>query len=240
MDDSKFDFSLILACYNEGVSFIKNVKKVFEVLDQTDFFYEIIFVEDCSKDKTKEKIKKILKNNSHRHLSCIFHQKNEGRGKSVAEGILEAKGKVVGFIDIDLEIPAEYIPRFVNEIFKGADVVVARRIYDFTLPSLPRWFASKGYICLRKLFFKTDFLDSEAGYKFFNRKKILPVLKKTKDPGWFWDTEIMLQSQKAGLKIKEIPTVFIKNIKKKSTVRLIPDSLNYFKKLISFRKKFKL
>jgi len=235
----KFDLSLILACYNEGTIFKDNVKKVFNVLDQTDFSYEIIFIDDASIDKTGTAIAKIIKDNPLRNLRSIYHDKNQGRGKTVTEGIREAKGKVVGFIDIDLEIPADYLPRFVNAILSGYDVAIAYRVYDFTLRRLIRWFTSKGYIALRKKLLKTDLKDTEAGYKFFNRQKILPILKKTKDPGWFWDTEIMINSSLNNLRIMEIPTVFIRNFQKKSTVKLIPDTFDYLLKIIKFWQQLK-
>ena len=234
----KFDLSLILACYNEGLMFRQSVKKVFSVLDQTDFSYEVIFVEDKSTDRTTASIKQIIKNNPRRNLTAIFHQQNQGRGKTVTDGILQAKGKVVGFIDIDLEVPADYMPRFINAILSGYHLAVAHRIYDFTLRSLPRWISSKSYVGLRKWLLGTDLEDTEAGYKFFNRRKILPILKKTTDPGWFWDTEIIIKSSNAGLKIIEIPTVFIRNFDKKSTVKLIPDSIDYLIKLIKFKKEY--
>ena len=232
----KFDLSLILACYNEGPIFERSVEKVLSVLDQTDFSYEVIFIDDASVDETSVSIKKIIKKNPRRSLTVIYHQKNKGRGASVREGILKARGKVVGYIDVDLEIPADYIPRFVNAILSGYDVAVANRVYDFTLRSLPRWIASKGYVSLRRMLLNNNLRDTEAGYKFFSRRKILPVLKKTVDPGWFWDTEIMTRSNRAGLKIMEIPTVFIRNFEKNSTVRLIPDTIDYFIKLFQFRK----
>ena len=56
---NKFDFSLVLACYNEGSLFKTNIKKIFSVLDQTDFSYEIIFVEDKSIDKTAASIRQL-------------------------------------------------------------------------------------------------------------------------------------------------------------------------------------
>lgn len=236
---AKFDLSLIIPCFNEEQIFEKNIIKVFEVLDQTDLSYEIIFVDDKSLDNTLNLISKVIKKNPRRNLVLIKNAKNQGRGKTVTDGILKAKGNAVGFIDIDLEISADYIPRFVNEILGKFDAACAFRVYDFTFRSLARWFASKGYKNLRKLFLKDKLNDTEAGYKFFKRSKILSVLKKTKDPGWFWDTEIMINSHYAGLKIIEIPTVFIRDFEKKSTVRLLTDTINYLIKLNSFKNELK-
>ena len=233
----QFDISLILPCYNEAEHFVKSVDRIIDVLDRTDSSWEIIFIDDSSTDNTVSLIKSYLVKYPRKHLSAYFHHKNLGRGATVQEGIYQSQGRVVGYIDIDLEVPADYIPRFVQVINDGADVAAGWRIYDFTLRSLPRWIASKGWNLVRNLSLKTRLVDTEAGYKFFRKKSILPILKKCRSPGWFWDTEIMVQSEKAGLKIEQIPVVFIRRFDKTSTVRLIPDTWVYLKELWRFKKR---
>lgn len=233
----QFDFSLILPCYNEGEHFNRSVDRIIKVLDGTSFSWEIIFIEDASTDTTANLIKSYIKKNPRKHLSAYFHEKNLGRGKSVSEGIEKSQGKVVGYIDIDCEIPPEYIPRFIESVNAGNDIVSGWRIYDFTVKSLPRWVASKGYGLVRNAVLGEEFRDTEAGYKFFGRNKILPVIRDCKSPGWFWDTEIMVKASRAKLKIKEIPVVFIRRFDKTSTVKLIPDTLIYLKELWNFIRK---
>lgn len=233
----KYDVSLVLPCYNEAEHFSESVRRIINILDQSDFSWEIIFIDDGSEDKTIGIIKKFLKKYPRKNLSAYFHRRNLGRGKTVAEGIEKSQGKVAGYIDIDLEVPPDYIPRFVEEIENGGDVAAGWRIYDFTLRSLPRWATSKGYNLVRDKTLGTTIKDTEAGYKFFRRKKILPILKKCASPGWFWDTEIMVLSKKAGLKISLIPVVFIRRFDKTSTVRLIPDTLVYLRELWRFKKR---
>lgn len=234
---AQFDISLILPCYNEAEHFTKSVDRIVNVLEGTDFSWEIIFVEDASSDRTATLIRNYITYRPRKHLSAFFHDRNIGRGVTVAEGIQKAQGKVVGFIDIDLEVPPDYIPQFVRSIEGGADLVVGWRIYDFTLKSLPRWIASKGYNWVRDRVLGTTLRDTEAGYKFFRRSKILPILKQCVSPGWFWDTEIVVRSQRAGLKIKEIPVVFIRRFDKTSTVRLLPDTFIYLSELWRFKQK---
>lgn len=232
----KCDVSLILACYNEAEHILKSVPRIIEALDQTDFSWEIIFIDDASTDKTPRLIEKFIKTHPRKMLSAYYHQKNMGRGVTAAEGIKKSNGKIVGYIDIDLEVPPDYIPQFVNAIDNNYQVATGWRIYDFTLKSLPRWLASKGYNLIRDWVLKTKIKDTEAGYKFFNKKAILPVLKECKSPGWFWDTEILVRAQRKGLKIKEIPVVFIRRFDKTSTVRLIPDTFVYLKELWRFKR----
>lgn len=235
----KYDVSLVLACYNEAEHFAQSVKRIINTLDKTDYTWEIIFVEDKSTDNTAKLIHQALKRYPRRNLSAVFHQKNLGRGRAVVDGFNQAKGRVVGFIDIDLEVGEWYLPKFIKAIDSGSDAAIAWRIYDFNLNSLPRWLSSKGYVVLRRIFLHLPYKDTEAGYKFYQRKKITPLLKKIIYPGWFFDTEIMAWTYRAKLKVAEIPTAFVRRLDKTSTVKLIPDTIKYLKDLIIFSIKFK-
>lgn len=233
----QFDVSLILACYNEAEHFNSSVDRIIKVLDGTDFSWEIIFIDDASVDATADLIKSYINKHPRKHLAAYFHQINKGRGAAVTEGIEKSQGKIVGYIDIDCEVPPDYIPQFVSAIDNGADLAVGWRIYDFTVKSLPRWFASKGYNRIRNAVLNNSLKDTEAGYKFFRKVKILPVLKQCVSAGWFWDTEVTVRAQRAGLKIKEMPVVFIRRFDKTSTVRLIPDTFVYLRELWKFKRK---
>lgn len=237
---NQYDLSLVLACFNESEIFNGSVSQILNVLDKSNLTYEIIFVDDKSTDNTAKLIKSALKKYPRKKLSAYFHRKNQGRGKTVSEGFLKAKGKIVGFIDIDLEIPAWYIPRFIESMKRNIDGAIAWRIYDLNIKSLMRWVFSKGYIGTRKYLLNLDIHDTESGYKFFLRKKIIPVIKKCQDNHWFWDTEIIARALKANLNLVEIPVVFIRRSDKTSTVKLIPDTINYLKKIISMRKELQL
>lgn len=235
----KYDASLILACYNEAEIFNDSVARLIKTLNKTDYTWEIIFVDDKSSDNTVGLIKKAIKRYSRDNLSAIYHNKNQGRGQTVVDGFKKAKGKYVGYLDIDLEIGEWYLPRFFEALDNGFDLASAWRIYDFQLWSLPRWLASKGYTWLRKVLLGLPYQDTEGGYKFFKRSKLLPLLIKAKNQGWFFDTEIMALSCKYHLKVIELPVAFIRRAEKTSTVKLIPDTLTYLKDLYKFSRRFK-
>ena len=230
----KYDVSLILACYNEAEIFKDSVDRIIHALNQTDYTWEIIFVDDKSQDNTKELIKKTLKKYPRHNLSAYFHTINQGRGQTVIDGFKQSQGRIVGFIDIDLEVGEWYLPKFISAIEAGSDVVTAWRIYDFNLRSLIRWFGSKGYFCLQKKLLRLPLHDTEAGYKFFNKAKIMPILKKCQHQDWFFDTEVLARAFEAKLKIQEIPVAFVRRFDKTSTVRLIPDSFKYLINLFKF------
>jgi hypothetical protein len=79
--------------------------------------------------------------------------------------------------------------------------------------------------------------DTEAGFKFFDREAILPILDRVQDTGWFWDTEIMIEAHRAGLRIAEIPCVFRHRRDSASTVRLTRDVWNYLVQIYRYRRR---
>jgi hypothetical protein len=230
------DLSLILACYNEELVIEESVAQIVEVLDKTRYSYEIIFVDDCSKDGTRDLINRTIELYPDKKMLRIFHERNKGRGGTVADGIRAAQGDVAGFIDIDLEVHARYVPSCVIAVENGADVVVGRRIYKLNLRSLDRYVMSAGYVWLVRRLLGVDLNDTEAGYKFFRRDKILPVLDEIEDQHWFWDTEVMVRSYYRGYQIVEIPCLFLRRFDKPSTVSPLSDTIDYFAKLWRFRR----
>jgi len=233
------DISIVIACYNEEPLLEESVNKIMAVMDATRWKYELIFVDDRSHDNTRQIIERIIAENPRYILKKIFHERNTGRGKAVKDGMLVAEGTYVGYLDIDLEVGAHYIPLMVITLQQGADIATAFRVYKETFNLLVRTVLSIGYRFLMHMMLKIPVKDTETGYKFFNRERILSVLKETKDPGWFWDTEIMALSYHANLKIVENPCLFIRRYDKKSSVNIFRDSFEYFTKLVKFSRELK-
>lgn len=231
----RVDVSLILPCYNESGLFAESVSRIRGVMEHSKFSYEIIFVDDKSHDETPSLIRAVCA--GYPKLRAVFHTKNCGRGQSVKDGIHIARGKVVGYIDIDCEVSPVYIPSMVALILmRHADVVIGRRFYRSSPRAIVREVLSRGYQWLSDCLIGTGRLDTESGYKFFNRKKIIPLLKHTKHRGWFWDTEIMVYARRARLMIKEVPVLFLRRFDKTSSVRIIPDTIDYLIHLYRFRR----
>ena len=229
------DLSLIIPCFNEEKILDISLAEIESVLENSRISYEIILIDDKSTDKTVKSLKKYEKK---KNYFVYYHTINKGRGKTVSDGILVSKGKVVGFIDIDLEVFPLYIPYFVNKILKcEADIVTGHRIYRDSISSLHRMILSRGYSILVRKLLSINLKDTETGYKFFNRKKIIPILKQTTSNHWFWDTEIISLAYKNKLKIIEIPVLFLRRLDKKSTVNVAKDAFDYLVHLYKFRRR---
>src|SRR3989344_8975216 len=109
--------SIVIPAYNEE----KNVGilhgKLKDVLERNKLDYEIIFVDDGSRDRTFENLTKLKK------IKIIKFRKNFGQTAAMLAGFREAKGEIIVSLDADLQNDPEDIPRLLNKMKEGYDVV---------------------------------------------------------------------------------------------------------------------
>lgn len=237
--NSEIDLSLVIACYNDGEHLETSIREIERTLGQTRYTYELIVIDDCSPDGSAQVVARCCE--SRPNARMVLHQVNVGRGGTVAEGMKLGRGRYVGFLDIDLEVHARYIPSMLLALENGYDGATAYRYYEvrWSLETFLRHIISTGYRMLCRLLLRMPYQDTETGYKFFKKEKILPLLEQTQNQGWFWDTEIMWLCHRHRLNIIEIPALFIRRADKKTTVRPFRDSIVYLIELIKFRKRIR-
>jgi glycosyltransferase involved in cell wall biosynthesis len=226
--------SIVLACLNEEGHLAASVAAIDRTMGQTRYSYELVFVDDGSRDRTRAIIQGLCDGRADRRY--LFHAANIGRGGAVSDGLRAARGELAGFIDIDLEVHCRYIPGFLLELERGHDVVCGYRVYRMKLTpgNLVRHLVSVAYRGLTRLSLRLPLRDTEAGFKFFRRSTILPLLDRCVDQHWFWDTEIVARAVAEGLSVDEIPVVFTRRADKQSTVRVVRDSWRHFRALVRF------
>jgi glycosyltransferase involved in cell wall biosynthesis len=230
---------VVLACYNEAEHIERSFAEIRDTLTQTGWPFEILLVDDVSRDATREILRRIVESHRDLDLKLILHDRNKGRGATVTDGFRASRGTVAGYLDVDLEVHCRYIPSLVRAIESGADIATVQRIYAFQLGSLDRYFMSRGYSFLVRHLLGVPFRDTETGYKFFRRETVLPLLDEIEDAGWFWDTEFMARAARHRLTVEEVPGAYIRRTDKTSTVRGLSDSARYFRQLLRFRKTLK-
>jgi glycosyltransferase involved in cell wall biosynthesis len=227
---------VVIACYNEEPLLAESFREIRETLDDLRRPYEIVFVDDVSRDRTRDLIRTLVESHPEVQTQVILHEKNRGRGATVSDGFRAARGEIVGYFDVDLEVHPRYVASLVRAIEKGADVATVRRVYAFQLRSLDRYFMSRGYSWLVRKMLGTAVRDTETGFKFFRREAGLGVLAEVEDEGWFWDTEFMLRAERRGLRIVEIVGAYVRRYDKVSSVHGLSDSVHYFARLLAFRR----
>jgi len=238
-ETNPMDLSIVIACYNDGDYLQDSLREIELVMAQTRYRYELILIDDCSPDGSARVVKRETEKRA--NARCVMHKENAGRGATVSEGMRLAKGQYVGFLDIDLEVHCRYLPAMIQALESGYDVATAHRFYEIRWnPGIFfRHILSMGYWVLMRFMLHLPYRDTETGYKFFNREKILAVLDDCQSPGWFWDTEIMSLCYDHELKVKEIPALFLRRPERTTTVKPIRDSIVYFIELLKFRSRRK-
>lgn len=117
--------SLICPCYNEEEVVEKFINEVSMVLKNINKPYEIIFINDGSRDNTFEKLISIKKD--YEHIRIINLSRNFGKEAALTVGLDVSMGEVVIPIDVDLQHPPEVINEFITKWDEGYDVVLAKR-----------------------------------------------------------------------------------------------------------------
>jgi len=224
--------SVVLACYNEAQHLVGSLVEIESALRALRCSWELIFIDDASSDETPRLLREIQAERP--EYRVFFHERNVGRGGTVAEGFRLARGEIVGYLDVDVEIAPCYLLKALGALEDGAvDGAVGRRVYKVQASpfSLMRHLAHVLYRTLAHMMLPIPVKDSEAGFKFFRRERILPVLDEVEDTRWFWDTELLVRAAEAGLRIEEFTCLYVRNRAKTSTVRVLADTCAYLRQL---------
>lgn len=228
--------SLIVPCYQEAEHLQGSISRLSQTLKMLSISYEVIFVEDCSRDSTREMLTAVLAADPSIG-KLVRHATNMGRGAAVKTGIRAATGKFLGFIDFDLEVSPTYILDAMYYLTHGYDAVIGTRTYDLDLWSIHRHILSRGYSYISRRILDIETVDSEAGFKFFTNAIGQEILQKCPNNAWFFDTEIVQFLEKSKSKFKALPVLFLRRGDKTTTVKIFRDSFEYLRQILRIRLK---
>lgn len=193
--------SIVIPVYNEKDLVIDVLKKVRSLkIDKTDI--EIIVVDDCSTDGTRD----ILKKKGIKYVDKIlYHDENQGKGAALKTGFSEVSGDVVIVQDADFEYDPMEIPKVVKPVFDGiCDVCYGSRFLDSEYKGYKKnQLANKLLTKLSNKMTKLNVTDMETCYKAFKKDFIKNIDIKEKRFGF--EPEITAKVAHAKLKLIEVP-----------------------------------
>lgn len=126
MNSDRTVYSVIVPLYNEEAVVQDSYERIREVMDTTGEPYEIIFVNDGSKDSTYQKVREILKND--KNVKLISFSRNFGHQSAITAGMDYCTGQAVIVIDADLQDPPEVMLKMIEKWKEGYEVVYGKRI----------------------------------------------------------------------------------------------------------------
>ncbi len=192
--------SVVIPCFNE----IATINAVVEAVNASPCVHkEIIVVDDCSTDGTREKLKNEVEG---RVARVIYHDVNQGKGAALRTGIAAASGDIVIIQDADLEYDPQEYPKIIEPILQGkADVVYGSRFIGEGAHRVVYFWHRIGnglLTLLSNVFTNLNLTDMETCYKAFRREIIQAI--DIQENRFGFEPEITAKIAMMGCRIYEV------------------------------------
>lgn len=174
MENCEIKYSIVVPVYNEELVVNETYRRLKKVMNSTKEAYEIIFVNDGSKDKTVEMIKSIC--NIDRSIKLLSFSRNFGHQSAISAGMDHSQGKAVVVIDADLQDPPEIILKMIEKWKEGYDVVYGRRLQRKGETFFKKFTAKVFYRTLRSMT-EVDMPVDTGDFRLIDRK-VCDILKQ--------------------------------------------------------------
>jgi dolichol-phosphate mannosyltransferase len=174
------------------------------VLDSGFPSYELVVVNDGSHDGTLQ----VLENEQSLdpRVRVISYIQNQGKGHAIKMGVAHCSGKIIAFVDGDLEVSPEVLRDYVNQL-ESSDVVVASKRHHLSKRNFPkrRRFLSRTFNLLVRIAIGIKIKDTQTGLKLGNAAVIRRIFGIMLIKRFAFDVELLTIATALHLKIKELP-----------------------------------
>jgi glycosyltransferase involved in cell wall biosynthesis len=199
------EVTAIIPVFNDHRSLEIAIPRSVELLSRITNGFELVIAEDGSNDGSAELVRNYEQQDPRIHL--LHSDERLGRGKALTRAIHLSRGKIVCYYDVDLATDMQHLPELIGAIREGADISTGSRLMPGSdiVRTEGREIASRSYNFLVRLFLGSRCYDHQCGFKAFNKEYILHVLPAIQSNHWFWDTELLVRSQRNGCRLVEFP-----------------------------------
>lgn len=233
--------TVVIPVYN-GASFIaETLREMTDYLENLEREYELIFVDDGSRDDTAA----ILGKSCHGlpRIRLLQNGKNRGKGYAVRQGMQEARGEYTIFTDADLAYPPTEIGKILKTLQEGFDLALATRVDpesrfimspEFFGYLYTRHVGSRAFNWLVRKTLGLSIFDTQAGLKGFTQRARQIIFPRQRLEGFTFDVELIYIAKKFGLRLREVPVVF-RYFSEPTTVSFVMQSLASVRDLLTIR-----
>jgi glycosyltransferase involved in cell wall biosynthesis len=197
--DGELELSVVMPCLNEERTLPVCIRKALDTMREHGIAGEVVIVDNGSTDRSVIVARE--------HGARVVHQPLKGYGNALRKGFAEAMGRFILMGDCDDSYDFRELPRFVERLRRGADVVMGNRlkgeVKPGAMPWLHRWVGNPGLTWFLNLLFKTGVGDTHCGMRGMRKDAIERMHLKM--PGMELASEMVIKSRLANLKVEEIP-----------------------------------
>ena len=190
--------SVVIPCLNEADNIERCVRTAAEVMERFDIRGEVVVADNASEDESAELASAAG--------ARVVHENRRGYGSAYLAGFSAARGRYIVMADADLTYDFEEIPRFVEHLEAGADLVMGDRMDNIqpgAMPWLHRYVGNPVLTGVLNVFFRTGVSDAHCGMRAV-RRDVLPRLD-LRTTGMEFASEMVIRASKEKLDIREFP-----------------------------------
>jgi len=229
--------SIVIPAYNEEKRVAKTLNSISAYLAKQNYDYEIVVVNDGSKDNTAQVVRDL--ESKIPNLRLIDNKQNQGKGGVVTQGMLDSKGEYRLFTDADNSTSVDQIEKMWPWFEQGFDVVIGSRDVKGAVLDPPQKWIRKiilgdSFKLIRKFILGLwSIQDTQCGFKGFSAKAAQDIFSKVKTKGFNFDVESLVLAKRLGYKIKEIPIRWVNDLESKVKIKHI---FKMFSDMLKLRK----
>lgn len=200
--------SIIMPAYNEGSCIKSSLKETLKTFDNFKANYEIIVVDDGSKDNTYDIASSFAKQINENRIIVQRNRAFFGKGRALRKGFKHSTGDYIIFLDADMDLHPGQIDTFFDIMeLNEADIVIGSKRHPNSQLFYPkeRRIMSAVYFFIVKMLFGLPINDTQTGLKLFKRHVLKEVFKKFISREFAFDLELLVTAHMLGYKIAEAP-----------------------------------
>jgi dolichyl-phosphate beta-glucosyltransferase len=204
------DLTVVVPCLDEESRLPRSLTAALSYLEATGRAYELVLVDDGSRDRTPELIREAER--THAAVRGVILPANRGKGRALAEGVAVSSGRLVLISDADFSAPIGELPKLEAAIACGADVAIgsrAKRGAREVDQPLHRRAMGKGFNVLVQATMLPGIWDTQCGFKLFRGEVARDLFARLKTDGFAYDVEVLYSARRAGCVVSEIPVRWI-------------------------------
>ncbi|GAA1965930.1 bifunctional glycosyltransferase family 2/GtrA family protein [Kitasatospora viridis] len=201
---------VVVPVHNEERVLARSVRRLHGYLEQTfPYPFRITIADNASTDRTWEVARGLAE-----ELSGVtaVHLELKGRGRALRRVWSESSADVVAYMDVDLSTGLDAFLPLVAPLLTGhSDLAIGTRLHrgSAVVRGAKRELVSRGYNALLRTTMAASFSDAQCGFKAVRTELVRPLLAEVEDEAWFFDTELLLLAERAGLRIHEVPVDWV-------------------------------
>ncbi len=206
----RYAVDIVVPVYNEARVLEASVRRLRSFLDTEFVFGAVVtIVDNGSTDGTASIARELADAIPGVRAICLTEK---GRGRALRRAWLDSDATIVAYMDVDLSTDLRALLPLVAPLLSGhSDVSIGSRLTrgSRVVRGAKREAISRGYNLILRTVMRAKFSDAQCGFKAIRRDRAIELLPLVRDEEWFFDTELLILAERAGLRIHEVPVDWV-------------------------------